>query len=48
MNEIIGASLIFFGLLLASAGLVWLVGRGLAVLTLGELTGNVWQREVVP
>jgi hypothetical protein len=32
MNEIIGATLIFLGLLLASAGLLWLVGRGLAVL----------------
>ena len=32
MNEIIGATLIFLGLLLAAGGLVWLVGRGLAVL----------------
>jgi hypothetical protein len=32
MNEIIGATLIFLGLLLAVAGLLWLVGRGLAVL----------------
>ena len=32
MNEIIGATLIFLGLLLAAAGLVWLVGRSLAVL----------------
>jgi hypothetical protein len=32
MNEIIGATLIFLGLLLAAAGLLWLVGRGLAVL----------------
>ena len=32
MNEITGAALIFLGLLLASAGLLWLVGRGLAVL----------------
>lgn len=32
MNEIIGAALIFLGLLLAAVGLVWLVGRGLAVL----------------
>jgi hypothetical protein len=31
MNEIIGAALIFLGLLLASAGLLLLVGRGLAV-----------------
>ena len=31
MNEIIGATLIFFGLLLSVAGLFWLVGRGLAV-----------------
>jgi hypothetical protein len=32
MNELIGATLIFLGLLLAAVGLVWLVGRGLAVL----------------
>jgi len=32
MNEIIGATLIFLGLLLSVAGLFWLVGRGLAVL----------------
>lgn len=32
MNELIGATLIFLGLLLAAAGLCWLVGRGLAVL----------------
>jgi hypothetical protein len=32
MNELIGAALIFLGLLLAAAGLLWLVGRGLAVL----------------
>jgi hypothetical protein len=32
MNELIGAALIFLGLLLATAGLLWLVGRGLAVL----------------
>jgi hypothetical protein len=32
MNEIIGATLIFLGLLLASVGLLWLMGRGLAVL----------------
>jgi hypothetical protein len=32
MNEIIGAALIFLGLLLAIVGLGWLVGRGLAVL----------------
>jgi len=32
MNELIGATLIFLGLLLAAAGLVWLVGRGVAVL----------------
>lgn len=31
MNEIIGATLIFLGLLLSVAGLFWLVGRGLAV-----------------
>ena len=30
MNEIIGATLIFLGLLLSVAGLFWLVGRGLA------------------
>jgi F0F1-type ATP synthase membrane subunit c/vacuolar-type H+-ATPase subunit K len=32
MNEIIGATLIFLGLLLAAAGIIWLVGRGVAVL----------------
>jgi len=32
MNELIGATLIFLGLLLAAAGVCWLVGRGLAVL----------------
>jgi hypothetical protein len=32
MNELLGATLIFLGLLLAAAGLLWLVGRGLAVL----------------
>jgi len=32
MNEIIGATLIFLGLLLSVTGLFWLVGRGLAVL----------------
>ena len=32
MNELIGATLIFLGLLLAATGLFWLVGRGLAVL----------------
>ena len=32
MNEIIGATLIFLGLLLASVGALWLLGRGLAVL----------------
>ena len=32
MNELIGATFIFLGLLLAAAGLLWLVGRGLAVL----------------
>jgi len=32
MNEVIGAALIFLGLLLVAAGLVWLVGRGLAVI----------------
>jgi len=32
MNELIGATLIFLGLLLAATGLCWLVGRGLAVL----------------
>ncbi|NCY02468.1 MAG: hypothetical protein EBX36_06045 [Planctomycetia bacterium] len=32
MNETIGAALIFAGLLLAVAGLVWLVARGVAVL----------------
>lgn len=31
MNELIGAALIFLGLLLATVGLVWLVGRGMAV-----------------
>jgi hypothetical protein len=32
MNEVIGAALIFLGLLLVAAGLVWIVGRGLAVI----------------
>jgi len=32
MNELIGATFIFLGLLLAAAGFFWLVGRGLAVL----------------
>ena len=32
MNELIGATLIFLGLLLAAAGVLWLVGRGLAVI----------------
>ena len=32
MNEIIGAALIFLGLLLSAAGLLWLVGRGIGLL----------------
>lgn len=32
MNELIGATLIFLGLLLAASGMLWLAGRGLAVL----------------
>ena len=32
MNELIGATLIFLGLLLATAGLLWLVGRGIGLL----------------
>ena len=32
MNELIGATFIFLGLLLAAAGMLWLLGRGFAVL----------------
>lgn len=41
-----GRSLRFVGNRSHAIGLT--VGRGLAVLTLGELTGNVWQRESAP
>jgi serine/threonine protein kinase len=41
-----GRSLKFLGNLDNAIGLS--VGRGMAVLTLGELTGNIWQRESVP
>ena len=43
MNELIGATFIFLGLLLAAAGLLWLVGRGLAVLLRRRTTRQLLQ-----